>query len=75
MMDLQTRKIQFVQEFLKLESEEVISRFENLLNKKSFKSAIKPLSIEEFNKGIDKSEDDFRTGRYKSSIEFLSKYK
>ena len=75
MMDLQTRKIQFVQEFLKLESEEVISQFENLLNKKSSKSAIKPLSIEEFNKGIDKSENDFRTGRYKSSIELLSKYK
>ena len=34
-MDLQTRKIEFVQEFLKLQSEEVISQFENLLKKKA----------------------------------------
>ena len=34
-MDLQSRKIQFVQAFLKLQSEEVISQLEELLNMKS----------------------------------------
>ena len=31
-MDIQTRKIEFVQAFLKLQSEELISLFENILN-------------------------------------------
>jgi len=30
-MDIQTRKIAFVQEFLKLQNEDLISRFEKLL--------------------------------------------
>ena len=74
-MDLQTRKIEFVQEFLKLQSEEVISQFENLLKLKKIKDDFKPMSLEEFNKGIDKSENDFKNGRYKSSAELLEKYK
>jgi hypothetical protein len=73
-MDLQTRKLEFIQEFLKLQSEEVISQFENLM-KKRIKDSFKPMSIEEFNKGIDKSEDDFKNGRYKTSSELLAKYK
>jgi hypothetical protein len=32
-MDLESRKIEFVQEFLKLQSEEVISKLEQLLKK------------------------------------------
>ena len=73
-MDLQTRKLEFIQEFLKLQSEEVISQFENLMKKK-INDSFKPMSIEEFNKGIDKSEDDFKNGRYKTSSELLAKYK
>jgi hypothetical protein len=49
-MDLQTRKIEFIQEFLKLQSEEVISQFENLMKKRNKKDSFKPMSIEEFNK-------------------------
>jgi hypothetical protein len=73
-MDLQTRKLEFIQEFLKLQSEEVISQFENLM-KNRIKDSFKPMSIEEFNKGIDKSEDDFKNGRYKTSSELVAKYK
>ena len=43
--------------------------------KKRIKDSFKPMSIEEFNKGIDKSEDDFKNGRYKTSFELLAKYK
>lgn len=47
-MDIQNRKIQFVQAFLKLQSEQVISQLEELLNMKSTieleqKSAFKPM--------------------------------
>lgn len=78
-MDLQTRKIEFVQEFLKIQSEEVISQLENLLNsnKKDVDedNFFKPMSIEEFNNRIDQSEDDFKNDRYKSTSELLEKYK
>jgi len=77
MMDLQTRKIEFIQEFLKLQSEEVISQFENLLKKKSNKeeSMSKPISMEELNSRIDKSEADFKNGKFKTSSQILAKYK
>ena len=75
-MDLQTRKIEFVQAFLKLQSEEVISQFENLLIKKSKKEkSFKPMSIQELNSRIDKSENDFKTGKFKTSAQLLAKYK
>jgi hypothetical protein len=73
-MDLQTRKIEFVQEFLKLQSEELISQFENLLKNKAQQN-VKPMSVIELNTRIDKSEDDFKNGKFKTSSELLSKYK
>lgn len=73
-MDLQTRKIEFVQEFLKLQSEELIAQFENLLKKETQKK-YKPMSVHELNSRIDQSEDDFKKGKFKSSTELLSKYK
>jgi hypothetical protein len=74
-MDLQTRKIEFIQKFLKLQSEEVISQFENLMKKRNKKDSFKPMSVEDLNKRIDQSEDDFKNGRYKTSSELLAKYK
>jgi len=76
-MDLQSRKIEFVQEFLKLKSEEAISRLEKLL-KKEKKNVIgkefKPMTEQELNKRIDQSESDFKDNRFKKSSELLSKY-
>ena len=79
-MDLQTRKIEFVQEFLKIQSEELISQLENLLKNKNKKDVnesefFKPISIEEFNTRIDQSENDFKNGKYKTTSELLEKYK
>ena len=78
-MDIQTRKIEFVQAFLKLQSEEVILQFESLLKKKSITnieqdSDFKPMTIDEFNDRIDKSENDFKNGNYKTTTELLKKY-
>lgn len=64
-MDLQTRKIAFVQEFLKLQSEWVISRLEKILRKEnsvSIDDKIEPMSIEEFNDRITKSMEDSKNG-------------
>lgn len=76
-MDIQTRKIEFIQEFLKIQSEEAIAQFENLLKKRKISDSenlFKPMSIEELNKRIDKSEEDFKNDKYKSSSQLLSKY-
>jgi hypothetical protein len=73
-MDLQTRKNDFVNEFLKLQSEELVAQFENLLKKKA-KNKPQPMSVIELNSRIDKSESDFKNGKIKTSSELLSKYK
>ncbi len=77
-MDIQSRKIAFIQEFLKLQSEEAISRLESLLKKEkqaTLEREVKPFTEEELNERIARSEDDFKNGRYKTSKELLSKYK
>ena len=76
-MNLEARKIEFVQEFLKLQSEEAISRLENILRKEkntSDERILEPMTQDELNKRIDKSESDFRNNRFKSSSELLAKY-
>jgi Ser-tRNA(Ala) deacylase AlaX len=76
-MNLEARKIEFVKEFLKLQSEEAFSRLEKLLRKErkvSDEQLIEPMTEEELNKRIDQSESDFGNNRFKSSSELLSKF-
>jgi hypothetical protein len=76
-MDLQSRKIEFIQAFLKIKSEEAISKLETLLEKevnKSKKDNHNPISKEELNLRIDQSESDFKNKLYKSSAELLTKF-
>ncbi|WP_164515333.1 hypothetical protein [Flavobacterium ustbae] len=40
-----------------------------------FRSTEKTISIEELNKRITKSEEDFKNGRYKTTSQLLKKYK
>ncbi len=77
-MNLEARKIEFIQEFLKLQSEEAITRLEKVLRKEqhvSEKQVFEPMTQYELNKRIDQSEADFQAGRFKSSSELLDKYK
>ncbi len=74
-MDLQTRKISFVQEFLSIQSEEVISRLEKYLKKEKIsmeEKAFKPMTIEELNRRIDQSEQDSINGRLTEMDDFLA---
>ena len=76
-MNIEARKIEFVKEFLKLQSEEAILRLENILRKEkntSNERIFEPMTQDELNKRIDKSESDFRNNRFKSSSELLAKY-
>lgn len=69
-MDIQTRKIEFVQEFLKLQSEELISRFEKLL--KTNQNIVKPMDIEELNSRIDKSLLDSENDKITENSDLIS---
>lgn len=76
-MDIQTRKLEFIQAFLKLQSEEVIAQFEKLLkNTKNIdaENKFEPFTIEEMNERISKSEEDFKNKKFKTTSELLSKY-
>lgn len=69
-MNIETRKIEFVQAFLKLQSEELISQFEKLLKKnKQADKELTPFTVEELHERIAKSEGDLENGRFKTQEE------
>lgn len=75
-MNLEARKIEFIQEFLKVQSEEVINHLERILqkeNKTSGKEDFEPMSIQEFNARIDKSMEDSKKGRLIKASELKAK--
>jgi anionic cell wall polymer biosynthesis LytR-Cps2A-Psr (LCP) family protein len=77
-MDLQTRKISFVQEFLSIESEELISRLENFLKKEKKVKTNKefsPMTMEESQNRINQSEQDSINGRLTEMNDFLAEIK
>ncbi|MCJ8155784.1 hypothetical protein MKJ01_18710 [Chryseobacterium sp. SSA4.19] len=72
-MDIQTRKLKFIQEFLKIQSEELIFRLEKILinNENHFDS----FSIEELNTRIDQSLEDSKNDKVIESGDLLSEIK
>ena len=64
--DLQTRKISFIEEFLKIQNEDAITRLEKLLQKESKKHVdihLSPMSLDELNLRIDQSLHDSMCGK------------
>ena len=71
-MDLQTRKLNFIQEFLRLNNEKLIAKLEKILKSekvKSYEEKILPLSEDELNRIIDEAEKDSKEGKLTSAIE------
>lgn len=64
-MDIQTRKINFVQEFLRIRNIKLIEKLERILleeKAKDYEVKLKPYNIDTFNQMIDKSIDDAKQG-------------
>jgi hypothetical protein len=77
-MDLHARKILFVQEFLRLESEEIVNGLEDLLRKKKaehYKHQLKPMSPDQFNNEIDQAMIDSDENKITSASELRKKAK
>jgi len=75
-MNLETRKISFVQEFLRLQNEEIVTGLEKLLHKRKAElidNDMKPMSLEKFNADIDQSIADSENGRLISASELKAK--
>lgn len=76
-MDLESRKISFVQEFLRLQNEDIIEGLEKLLRKKKaeiVEQNLKPMTEKEFNDEIDRAMEDSKNGRMIEAKDLLKKY-
>ncbi len=73
-MDIQTRKIEFVQEFLKLQNEELLTRLEKLLRSHSSEKNddIMPMTIAELNERINKSMEDSVNERLTTTTDLIA---
>ena len=75
-MDLEAKKISFVQEFLRLQNEEIINALEKMLHKRKaelLEKEMKPMSMQQFNKEIDQALDDSKNGRLTKASDLKSK--
>jgi hypothetical protein len=64
-MDIQTRKINFVQEFLRIRNIKLIEKLEMILleeKARNYQAKLRPYNIDSFNQMIDKSIDDGKKG-------------
>lgn len=77
-MDLESRKISFVQEFLKLQNEDIISGLEKLLRKRKaelIEKEFKPMSMDQYEKEIDQAMEDSKDMRMIKATDLKAKIK
>jgi hypothetical protein len=75
-MDLEARKISFVQEFLRLQNEEIVSGLEKLLRLRKAELTdknFKPMTSEQLNAEIDQAMKDSKNGRMINSADLKAK--
>ncbi len=76
-MDLQARKISFVQDFLRIQNEGIISELENFLKKSKsemFKKNLKPMDLDKFHDEIKQALDDSENDKVIKAVDLKSKY-
>jgi len=77
-MDIQTRKINFVQEFLRLRNTKLIEKLEKILledKAKDYETNLKPFSIDNFNLMVDQSLEDAKQGNVVNARELKESIK
>lgn len=77
-MNLEARKIQFVQDFLRLQNEEVIKGLEKLLKKHKaelYEENMRPMSVEKYNADINQSLEDSENDRGTTAKELKAEIK
>jgi len=77
-MDIQTRKINFIQEFLRLRNTKLIEKLEKILledKAKDYETNLKSFSNNNFNKMVDKSLEDAKQGNVVNARELKESIK
>ena len=77
-MDIQTRKLNFIQEFLRLRNIKLIEKLEKILledKAKDYEANLKPISIDNLNKMVDKSIEDAKHGNVSDARELKESVK
>ena len=65
-MTVEARKLHFIEEFLKVTDENIISQMEHLLRnekREQQENSLKPMNMNEFKHIIDKAREDVEQGR------------
>lgn len=77
-MDLEARKLSFIQEIIRIENQDLIEGLEKILLKwkaELYEKNLKPMSIEQFNSDIDKSLEDSKNDRVISAQDLKEEIK
>ena len=75
-MDIQARKLNFIEEFLHINDENLIAKLESFLKQEkkiSHNKNLKPMSLTEFHEMIDQAKQDSDAGRVISHQELKKK--
>lgn len=69
-MDLQTRKLHFIQDFLKYSNSGILDKFEEMLKlerAKTFEKEIKPMTLSQYEYRISKAIEDSKNNKVKGA--------
>ena len=76
-MNIESRKLLFIQELLRIKNEEIIIGLEKTLKQwksKQHEKGLKPMSLEQFNKEIDQAMTDSREDNVVKATELRKKW-
>jgi len=76
-MNIESRKISFIQEFLRIQNEEIVIGLEKLLRKKKseqYENDLKPMDLKKFNDEIDQALVDSENDRVIKATELKEKW-
>ena len=76
-MNIETRKLSFIQEFLRIQNEEIVIGLENLLKKRKmeqYENELKPMDLKQFNDEIDQALNDSENDRIIKAAELKEKW-
>lgn len=77
-MNIQTRKLTLIEDFLRITDSKLISKIEDMLKAekiKAYEKSLKPMSSKDFYSMIDDSIDDVKKGKVDSHEDFKKKIK
>lgn len=77
-MNIQTRKLSLIEDFLRITDAKLISKIEEMLRAekaKAYEKSLKPMSTKDFYAMVDESIKDVKEGKLSSQEEFKKKIK